>query len=163
LDRDDRVVELNPDFTKLFGYTIDEAKGKRINDLIVPLHFKKEGQKLINQVAHDHKLVRKQNDIPKGRLVDVHILGVPVFLPGSDTLGEDKLVFGIYTDVRERKEKEKLLTKLVLEDPLTNLPNRRAFEKALKHSLAQYKRRQQNTPEQNEKMAKGMLAVLFLD
>jgi len=52
---------------------------------------------------------------------------------------------------------------LALEDLLTNLSNRRAFEKALKHILAQYKRRQQNTPEQNEKMAKGMLAVLFLD
>jgi PAS domain S-box-containing protein len=164
LDRDDRVVELNPAFTKLFGYTIDEAKGKRINDLIVPSTLKKEGQKLTNQVAHDEPISKETKRHTKsGRLVDVHILGVPVLLPGSDTLGEDKLVFGIYKDVRERKEKEKLLTKLALEDPLTNLPNRRAFEKTLKHILAQYKRRQQNTPEQNEKMTKGILSVLFLD
>jgi PAS domain S-box-containing protein len=164
LDRDDRVVELNPAFTKLFGYTIDEAKGKRINDLIVPSTLKKEGQQLTNKVAHDEPISKEtKRNTKDGKSIDVHILGVPVPLPGSDVLGEDKLVFGIYQDITERKKNEDLLLKIASEDPLTALPNRRAFEQTLKHILAQYKQKQQYIPEQNEKILKGVLAVLFLD
>ena len=43
-DTDFRVVEANPQFTKLFGYSIDEVKSKNINDLIVPDDAKEESE-----------------------------------------------------------------------------------------------------------------------
>jgi PAS domain S-box-containing protein len=36
LDTNDRVVQINPEFTKIFGYLQEEACGHFINELIVP-------------------------------------------------------------------------------------------------------------------------------
>jgi len=36
LDTEDRILEVNPEFTKLFGYAPEEARGRRINELVVP-------------------------------------------------------------------------------------------------------------------------------
>ncbi|MGH8162273.1 MAG: PAS domain S-box protein, partial [Gammaproteobacteria bacterium] len=36
LDNEDRVVDANPAFRELFRYTLDEIKGNKLNELIVP-------------------------------------------------------------------------------------------------------------------------------
>ena len=36
LDLDDRVLRVNTEFTRMFGYAAEQARGLRINDLIVP-------------------------------------------------------------------------------------------------------------------------------
>src|SRR5215472_16760691 len=36
LDTDDRVLQVNREFTKIFGYTQEEACGRLINELVVP-------------------------------------------------------------------------------------------------------------------------------
>ena len=39
------VVRINAEFTRIFGYSLDEAKGQPLNDLIVPADLKDEGVK----------------------------------------------------------------------------------------------------------------------
>ena len=41
-DKDFQVTNINPSFTALFGYTLDEAKGKDISDLLVPKNLTDE-------------------------------------------------------------------------------------------------------------------------
>src|SRR4029450_7569988 len=42
VDRDSRITRVNPEFTKIFGYTAEEAIGRRIKDLIAPDDLQEE-------------------------------------------------------------------------------------------------------------------------
>src|SRR5579872_309822 len=46
LDNHNRILRLNREFTRLFGYTSEEACGRDINDLIVPIERHQEGLKV---------------------------------------------------------------------------------------------------------------------
>src|SRR6056297_1360622 len=50
LDNDNNILKINKSFEKVFGYKNIEAKGKDIDDLIVPDNKKKEGTKYTEQV-----------------------------------------------------------------------------------------------------------------
>ncbi len=106
LDEDDRVIDANAAFGKLFQYEIEEIKGHRINDLIVPQDRLEEASALSQTVLRNNEVprtetVRKRKD---GGLVDVSLLGYPIRF-------EDKVVgvFAIYTDITERKKVEEIL------------------------------------------------------
>ena len=36
IDADDRILNVNPEFTRIFGYAEEEACGRLLKDLIVP-------------------------------------------------------------------------------------------------------------------------------
>jgi PAS domain-containing protein len=38
LDTDDRVLQVNPEFTRVFGYAQEEACGRLISELVVPMY-----------------------------------------------------------------------------------------------------------------------------
>lgn len=105
LDPDDRVVRANGEFTRLFGYTREEALGRPINELIVPPELKAEGLRLTAEVAQGGRVsvetVRQRKD---GTPVHVSILGVPIRLDGGQ-VG----VYGIYRDMTARHRMEEAL------------------------------------------------------
>lgn len=75
-----------------------------------------------------------------------------VFLPLSDKINAGKPLFAIaMSDITSRKEWEDQLAYMAFLDPLTELPNRRAFEAALDQSLAYAKR------------YKYIMALLYMD
>jgi diguanylate cyclase (GGDEF)-like protein/PAS domain S-box-containing protein len=130
LDPDDHVLRINPEFTRMFGYTADEAVGRTINELIVPAAQHKEARGISRRVAAGERVfletVRSRKD---GSPVDVSILATPI------TLGENRIaVYGIYRDIGARKHAEAQLAAyaeelraLSLTDELTGLYNRRGF------------------------------------
>ncbi len=105
LDRDDRVVRANSEFTRLFGYSREEAVGRPINELIVPPELQAEGSRLTAEVAQGGRVavetVRRRKD---GTPVHVSILGVPIRLDGGQ-VG----VYGIYRDITARHRMEEAL------------------------------------------------------
>ena len=102
LKADERIIQVNREFTRLFGYRQDEVIGHQINDLIVPGQLREEGLTLTQRVAHGSivtaESVRCRKD---GSLVHVSILGRPVQVDGGEIA-----IYAIYRDITEQKRAE---------------------------------------------------------
>ena len=116
LDEKGTILNINPRFTKLFGYTLEEIKGKNINEgFIYPPDKIKEGKKL-DKIASSkgyfhYETIRKKKD---GTLFPVSISGANIKIDG-----QTKGLTATYIDITERKRLEKRLEKLAHFDVLT--------------------------------------------
>jgi|GEM_PF-2713554 len=129
IDADDRIIEVNPRFTELFGYTYAEVQGRFINDLVVPEDLREEGiavstSVVKNKEAVEIETVRMRKD---GQLLDCFVLGYPIVVNGEFMGG-----YIIYRDISERKEAERRLTHASTHDLLTGTFNRRYFEQQMR-------------------------------
>jgi PAS domain S-box-containing protein len=102
LDNDDRVIRVNSEFTRIFGYTLAEIRGRCVNSLIVPPHLCDEADEITRSVARGDTVnvetVRRRSD---GSLIHVSILGCPI------RMGDGQIaVYGIYRDISNRKQLE---------------------------------------------------------
>ena len=99
VDRGSRITRVNPGFTKIFGYTAEEALDQRIVDLITPddLHEEVEsfmyrmvqtGEVFVDETVHRHK---------NGTRIPVSVSYVPVSSSGGNT------GYVIYRDITETK------------------------------------------------------------
>ncbi|KAB2881521.1 PAS domain S-box protein [bacterium] len=105
VDNEDRVMRINGEFTRMFGYEDQEAIGRDINSLIVPEELSGNARGISQNVAAGNRAslesVRRHKN---GSPVYVSILGTPVHVEGSQ-IG----VYGIYRDITEQmKAKEAL-------------------------------------------------------
>lgn len=107
LDNTDKILRINSEFTRMFGYEVHESVGKNLNSLIVPDELSGLASLISQNVAGGQKAnfesVRRRKD---GSLIDVSILGTPVHIEG-DQVG----VYAIYRDISERKAMEMKLEK----------------------------------------------------
>jgi len=107
LDEEANILDINSRFTKLFGYTLKEIKGRNIDDGMIHLPDKIEEGKRLSKNGFEGRLnyetVRKKKD---GTLFPVHISSAPLIIKG-----EKKGFIGVYQDITERKEFEETLRK----------------------------------------------------
>jgi PAS domain S-box-containing protein len=106
LDIENRVLRVNEEFTKLFGYTVDEALGQNISSLIiVPDDRKEECESLREALKRDEKVnvetIRRRKD---GKLLSVSLVAAPVSVEG-----DQREIYGIYRDITGRKQAEERL------------------------------------------------------
>ncbi len=103
-DRDLNIEDISPKFEELFGYSIEEVRGKKIDEFIVPEDKMDESKKLKEMSKKGyifHETVRKRKN---GTLIPVAISASPVISRGS-TIG----VNVTYKDITERKKAEEML------------------------------------------------------
>ena len=115
LDEKSNILNLNPRFAELFGYTLEEVKGRDINEgFIHPPDKIEEGMKLTTKRSKGHfnfETIRKKKD---DTLFPVSISATPLLIDG-----QFKGEIGLYIDITERKQLEEKLEKLARTDTLT--------------------------------------------
>ena len=127
----------NPEFTRLFGYSQEEALGRDIADLVLPESRVLE-RDLVRQTVQEQgrAAIETVRRTKTGRLVDVSLVAAPL-LEGGQRVGLSLS----YRDIRDRKRMEAGLQRNALHDSLTNLPNRALFLDRLKLAMARRNRR----------------------
>ena len=107
LDVEDRVLRINAEFTRIFGYIPHEAVGRPINDLIAPEELQAEAEEYTNRIIHgktvNAETIRRCKD---GSRVPVSLLAIPICSPDGQ-IAE----YAIYRDLTEHRAVEGELTK----------------------------------------------------
>src|ERR1700761_7984013 len=104
-DEDYRVLRVNKEFTRIFGYTAEEAAGQWLQDLIVPEELRDESLKYRALLSSGERVELEAVRQRKGGLrFDVSIVAKGI------TFGFDQVaVYLIYRDITERKKAEREL------------------------------------------------------
>ena len=122
LDKKGNIQNINLRFTELFGYTLEEIKGRKIDSgLIQPPDKMKESKELTQKAFKGDYIsietIRKKKD---GTLFPVYLSASPLYIEGKY---QGAIV--IYQDISKRKEMEEKIEKLARIDTLTGCYNRR--------------------------------------
>ena len=141
-----RVLHVNHEFTRLFGYTMQEALGRNLDELVVPPGREHEpGSLHENMERNERSYLETVRRTKSGDLVDVSVLMAPVRIAGDD-VGH----FVSYRDIRMQKKVEAELQHSALHDSLTGLANRVLFHERLQKVM-------------QEQRAESKYAIMFLD
>jgi len=101
-DNDSNILAVNREFENIFGYSAAEILHKNVDSLVVADEKMEEARAITEKVKHGERqifeTIRKRKD---GSTVDVSIIGTPVVVDGKQVA-----VFGLYTDITQRKESE---------------------------------------------------------
>jgi PAS domain S-box-containing protein len=106
LDLHDAVVRINPEFTKIFGYSQAEAVGRPLNELVAPGELRSQADEFAKKVTGrcetlNVETVRARKD---GSCFPISVIAVPISIAGRQ-VGE----YAIYRDISERKLAEQTL------------------------------------------------------
>lgn len=125
LNKERDVVDVNPAFERLFGYRLEELRGRCLKDIIAPPGMQEESLQVFDHcitksLVHVETTRQRRN----GEILQVAILGYPITLDG-ERIG----VYAIYRDITERKRVVAEIAHQATHDELTDLANRREFER----------------------------------
>lgn len=127
-DQDHKIVDINDRFTELFGFVLEDIRGKEVDDIVAPGEKLDEANQLTLDVLNggvvSMESVRFGAD---GQPREVSVKGIAIML-------NDRIIggYGIYSDISQRKAAEKEILYMNYHDQLTGLYNRRFFEEELK-------------------------------
>jgi two-component system, cell cycle sensor histidine kinase and response regulator CckA len=104
VDLELRILRINGEFTRLFGFTVDEAVGKRLDHLIVPPDRYAETAWIGECIKTESKLsLETRRQRKDGSLVEVLLSASPVMLNGKGVGA-----YASYRDITEQKRAEEL-------------------------------------------------------
>jgi diguanylate cyclase (GGDEF)-like protein/PAS domain S-box-containing protein len=146
----DTVIEyVNPYFSKLTGYTLEEAIGKtpkilQASGLTDRATYRQMWGSLLRGEAWTGELANRRKS---GEIYweEVHVA------PVKDSEGKTTHYVGVKLDITDRKQTQSRLTQMAHYDVLTNLPNRTLFFERVTQGLALARRN------------KNKLALMFID
>jgi len=125
-DSQGRVMRVNTEFVRMFGYGADEAVGQDIDDLVAPPGRKEEARALTKSTIQGEKTlletVRGRKD---GTLVDVSLVTAPIVIAGKQ-----EAVYAIYRDITKHKRAEEALWKeqMSMSALMENIPDHIYFK-----------------------------------
>jgi len=100
-DRNQLVVDINPSFCELFGFTPDECRGHRVNELLVPEELMQEFEEINQRIIQGESINTESVRMTKnGQQIDVMIRVVNLI---------DYGFYAIYSDISQRKRAERIV------------------------------------------------------
>ena len=149
------VTYLNPAFTRVFEWTLDELKGRELN--FVPLEYLPESHLIFQKIARGETLsgIESYRLTKSEQKVEVSLSGAGFFN------SRGKLQGSVITiqDITERKKSEQEIKFIAYHDALTGLHNRKSFYMRLEDSILQ----SQSRAGSKRRSAARKWALLFLD
>ena len=140
------ILYLNRTFTQMFGYALGDHP--TVTDWIEKTYVNPDHVERAAQMWYPHFGSTTADPITIDQ-VEVDVLckngAVKTTLLGGMILPQNVWALATFADISERKQAEERIKKMALEDPLTGLGNRRAFNESLQHSLARSNRMESNT------------------
>ncbi len=130
-DRDNRILRVNPAFTRITGYTAEEAVGKNPKLLSSGRHDRAFYETLWHQVNTAGSWSGEIWNRRKNGQVYPEWLSIrAVKNPAGETLHH----MAIFSDITQRKHSEEKIRVLANYDPLTGLPNRSLLDDRLRQA-----------------------------
>ncbi len=120
------IVDLNPQFTNMFAYTLEDCEGKQLNELIVPEEYNEEYFEhrdlvLAGEAAQKETIRMDKN----GRKFAVILKTIPI---------SDSYFYAMYSDITERKKAEETINEQLKELEAKNAEMER-FTYTVSHDL----------------------------
>jgi PAS domain S-box-containing protein len=104
-DMENRILRVNQEFTKMFGYSVEEALGQNVKSLIVPDDALRQCEELKEALKRGERvnaeIIRRRKD---GTRLNVSLVAAPV-----SVRDHEPEIYGIYRDITERKRAEEKL------------------------------------------------------
>ncbi len=143
-----RIIDVNPTFCDITGYSRDEIIGKNPSVLQSGKHggdfYQEMWQSLLSNRHWQGEVWNRRKD---GELY-AELLTVSTL---CNEQGEILYYVGLFSDITQSKQQQHMLELMAHYDPLTGLPNRTLFADRLLHAIAHSRRE------------KSLLAICFLD
>jgi len=108
LSQDFHILDMNPRFFELFGYPLEEIRGRHINEVVVPEERIEEGEMLDQRAAKAYvyfDTLRKRKD---GVLIPVSVSAAPIIVEGRP-VGH----VAMYKDISELKRTEAAIKEMM--------------------------------------------------
>lgn len=120
------ILDLNPQFCNIFGYTLEDCKGKKLNELIVPEEYNEEylnnrSRVFAGQVVQQETIRRDK----QGRKLNVFMKTIPI---------SSSNFYVMYSDISERKKAEETINEQLKELEAKNAEMER-FTYTVSHDL----------------------------
>ena len=142
------IIDVNPAFTSITGYSAEEAIGKAPKLLSSGWHDKSHYQKIWHSLKETGQWQGEMTNRRKDGEIYTEWLTISSVY---DQHGELSNYVGVFYDITEKKAVEQHITQLAYYDSLTELANRRLFEDRFEQSL-RFARRNEQT-----------VALLYID
>ena len=154
-DLDGDIIYLNPAFSHVFGWTLRESKGQKIN--FVPADSLSDARWISMKIARGETIsgIETYRLTSDGSRIAVSISGAEVL----DSQGTSQGSIFTIQDISARKQTEEDVKFLAYHDILTGLPNRTSFYMRVEDQLIQ----SQSLAGKNRRGTPEKWALLFLD
>lgn len=145
---DNKIMAVNTAFTEITGFEEDDILGKNPRVLSSGKHDKQFYQEMWTALSRDKKWSGEIWNKRKDGELFLEWITINAI---TNSAGEITHYCSIFADITERKAAEEAICRLTYNDPLTDLPNRRAFMERLEDTLS------------ISRQGNQLCAILFLD
>ena len=131
------IVQVNPSFEKITGFTAEEAKGKNPQELSFAIHDPKS---LLEMIYCVKKIGQWRGELQNiNKRGETYLISMDV----SSVTNQEGLIshyVGTFSDITLMKRQQESLQHMAYHDTLTQLPNRALFADRLRQALARVTR-----------------------
>lgn len=143
-----RIIDVNPAYELITGYSRDEVIGKNPSISQSGHHDDAYYETMWREINTKGKWSgemwdRRKNGEPFPTILTINVI--------KDDFGNPTYYVGVFMDITRQKSTEEKLERLAYYDPLTRLPNRALFRDRLRHAIDSAKR------------LNGSVALFFID